>query len=173
MSFPDHVDKAGIVLHDGRDGNFKGLRADVDSGGGLYRWLIRGVLPSIVQSPSHPGDWRPETGHQWDLGEDVLGRKTKMEICAVTDWKFITYLGRICRDGKHSECLSWKPGLEAFLIATFKIDSSEFNRQISEFSLSRLLIYSLQQQFMQRVHATEDHGVRVFKWWKVIKNWLH
>ena len=35
MSIPDHVDKAGVVLHDGRYGNFEGLRADVDSDGGL------------------------------------------------------------------------------------------------------------------------------------------
>ena len=156
MAVPDHVDKAGI-FHDCGEGNFKGLRADVDCGGGFCRCLIRGVLPSIVQSPRHPGDWRPETGHQWDLSEDVLGRKTRIEICAVTDWKFIAYLGRICRDGKHSECLSWKLGIWAFLIATVKINSFEFRFRSVRFVVclaSRLLIYSLQQQIMQGVHAT-------------------
>ena len=101
MTFPDHVDESGVVIHYSGDGHFEGLRADIDCSGSFCRGPVGGALSAIiVQSPRHPRNWRTESGRQRNLSEDVLGEENWLGPCSeLINHK--TNLCRIHRDGKH------------------------------------------------------------------------
>ena len=83
MTFPDHVDESGVVLHYSGDGHFEGLRADIDGSGSLCRGPVGGALSAIIaQSPRRPRNWRTESGRQRNLSEDVLGEENWLNPCS-------------------------------------------------------------------------------------------